>query len=257
MNFFIQGIAWIFTESHWTTTARQTGISDALTQHLILTGISIALTIIIAVPLGLFIGHTGKGRTFAIVSSNVARALPTLGILALLIVPLTGVIVIRSGYLPDVIVFVILGIPPLLAGVYAGLESVDRATIDAARAIGMTEWQILFKVEIPLGVQLIIGGLRSTSLQIIATVTIVSLYNTVTLGSFILSGIAQRDYVQMTAGAILVAALALIVDGLFAIVQRFAVPRGVSRGSTGRRNTTARGRTSSAAPTRTPIKEGN
>jgi osmoprotectant transport system permease protein len=257
MNLILQGFAWIFDSANWTTTARHNGIADALGNHLLLTGISLVLTILIAVPLGFYVGHTGKGRRLAIGASNVARALPTLGLLSLLLIPLTGVIFIRSGYLADVIVFVLLGIPPLLAGVYAGLESVDRATIDAARAIGMTEWQILVKVEIPLGMQLIIGGLRSTSLQIIATVTIASLYTTVTLGSFILSGLAQNDGVQITAGAILVAALALIVDGLFAIVQRFAVPRGVSRGSTGRRNTTARDRKRSVALTRTPIKEGN
>lgn len=257
MNLVLQGFAWIFDSRHWTTSARGTGIADALIQHLILTGISLVIVILIAVPLGLFIGHTGKGRSIAIATSNVARALPTLGLLALLIVPLTGVIVGRSGYLPDVIVFVLLGIPPLLAGVYSGLESVDRLTIDAARATGMTELQVLFKVEIPLGIQLIIGGVRSASLQIVATVTIASLYGAVTLGSFILTGLAANDYVEMAAGAIMVAALALIVDGLFAVVQRFAVPRGVSRGSTGRRNTTARGRQHSIAPQRTPIKEGN
>jgi osmoprotectant transport system permease protein len=257
VNLVLQGFGWIFDSKHWTTSLRGTGVLDALTQHLILTGVSLVVVILIAVPLGLYIGHTGKGRSVAIVTSNVARALPTLGLLALLIVPLTGVIIGRSGYLPDVIVFVILGIPPLLAGVYSGLESVDRLTIDAARATGMTELQVLLKVEIPLGIQLIIGGLRSTSLQIIATVTIASLYGAVTLGSFILTGLAANDYVEMTAGAILVAALALIVDGLFAIVQRFAVPRGVSRGSTGRRNTTARDRKRSVALTRTPIKEGN
>jgi osmoprotectant transport system permease protein len=257
VNIIGGGFAWIFDGAHWTTSARQTGIPDALVQHLALTGLSLLFTIIIAIPLGLFIGHTGRGRSVAIVSSNVARALPTLGVLALLIIPLTGVTFIAPGYLPDLIVFVILGIPPMLAGVYAGLESVDRVTIDAARAIGMTEFQILIKVEIPLGARLIIGGLRSTSLQIIATVTVAALYGQVNLGTYIASGLAQSDYIQMAAGAILVAALALIVDGLFAIVQRFAVPRGVSRGSTDRRNTTARGRKIFVAPTGTPIKEGN
>jgi osmoprotectant transport system permease protein len=257
MNLIVQGFAWIFDGAHWRTTSLQTGVSDALAQHLALSGLSLVATLIIALPLGLFIGHTGKGRSFAIVASNVARALPTLGVLALIIIPLSGVVFIAPGYLPDIIVFVILGIPPLLAGVYSGLESVDRATIDAARAIGMTELQILFKVEIPLGARLIVGGVRSTSLQIISTVTIAALYGQVNLGTFILSGLETADYVKMTAGAIMVAALALIVDGLFAIGQRFAVPRGVSRGTTDTRRNTARGRKIFVAPTGTPIKEGN
>ncbi|HEY5320616.1 MAG TPA: ABC transporter permease [Galbitalea sp.] len=256
MNLIIQGFQWIFDGAHWTTSALQTGIGYALAQHLLLTGISLALTIVIAVPIGLYIGHTGKGRGAAIVLSNVARALPTLGVLALLVIPLTGVDFIHPGYLADIIVFVILGIPPLLAGVYAGLESVDRATIDAARAIGMTELQILTKVEIPLGAQLIVGGLRATTLQIIATVTIAALYTQVNLGTFIASGLASNNYQELVAGAILIAALALIVDGILAIVQRFAVPRGVSRGTTERRNT-ARGRKISVASIGTPIKEGN
>jgi osmoprotectant transport system permease protein len=257
MNVILEGIAWIFDSAHWPTSASQTGIGDALVQHLALSGISILFTVIVALPLGLYIGHTGKGRSIAIVSSNVARAIPTLGLLALLIIPLIGVVFIRPGYLADIIVFVLLGVPPLLAGVYSGLESVDRLTIDAARAIGMSEWQILFKVEIPLAAQLMVGGLRSTSLQIIATVTIAALYTQVNLGSLVLSGLASQNVPELVAGAILVAALALVVDGLFAIAQRFALPRGVSRGRTDRRNTTARGRKIFVAPTGTPIKEGN
>jgi osmoprotectant transport system permease protein len=255
MNLIAQAFAWIFDSAHYKTTANGTGIPDALAQHLILTGFSLFVAIIIAVPLGLYIGHSGRGRTIAIVASNVARALPTLGLLAILLVVFPAVHFLPYGYAPNIIVFAVLGIPPLLAGAYAGLEAVDRQTIDAARAIGMTEWQILIRVEIPLGAGLIIGGLRSSTLQIIATVTIASAYGLVTLGTFIISGLAQADYVMMTAGAILVAALALIVDAILAIVQRFVVPRGVSRGTTKSRNT-ARGR-GIAANTGTPIMEGN
>jgi osmoprotectant transport system permease protein len=143
----------------------------------------------------------------------------------------------------------------MLAGGYAGLESVDRQTIDAARAVGMTEWQVLTKVEIPLGMQLIFGGIRSAILQIIATVTVGSLFGLTSLGTYLTSGLAQNDYVQLLAGAILVAALALLVDGILAIVQRFVVPRGVSRGSAKKRNT-ARGAGIAATPG-TPIMEGN
>lgn len=255
MNLIVQAISWIFDPAHWTTTARLTGIPDALGQHLALSGLSLIVAVIIALPLGLFIGHTGKGRNVAIVASNIARALPTLGLLSILILLVPNIPILPAGYPAEIIVFAVLAIPPLLAGAYAGLESVDRQTIDAARAIGMTEWQVLTKVEIPLGIALILGGLRSSALQIIATVTIASLFGQTSLGTYLANGLAQSDYVQMTAGAILVAALALIVDGLLALVQRFVVPRGVSRGTTKTRNT-ARGR-GMAANTGTPIMEGN
>jgi osmoprotectant transport system permease protein len=254
MNLIFQAFAWIFDTSHWTTTASLTGIPDALEQHLALTGVSLLVAVVIAMPLGLYIGHTGTGRNVAIVASNVARAIPTLGLLSILILPLAAVNFIAPGYLAGTIVFALLAIPPLLAGGYAGIESVDRQTIDAARAVGMTEWQVLTKVEIPLGMRLIFGGLRSAILQIIATVTVGSLFGLTSLGTYLTNGLAQNDLVQLLAGAILVAALALIVDGLLVIVQRFVVPRGVSRGSTKKRNT-ATGRTL-AAPPRTPITEG-
>jgi osmoprotectant transport system permease protein len=205
---------------------------------------------VIATPIGLFIGHTGRGRGAAILLSNAARAIPTLGLLSILTHTLS------IGLLPPIIVFVILGIPPMLAGAYSGLESVDRAPIDAARAIGMTEWQILLRVEIPLAAALLIGGLRATTLQIVATVALASFFGNDTLGSFVFEGIASRNFVEMIGGAITIAALALLIDGLLALVQRFAVPRGVSRGAAKGKKTTARG-TSSGTAAASPLQEGN
>jgi osmoprotectant transport system permease protein len=252
MNLIIQGFAWIFAPIHWTTTALQTGIPDALSQHLILSGISLLIAAIIALPLGLYIGHSGTGRSVAVIASNIGRALPSLGLLSILLLVINDPSWLPSGYLANVIVFVLLGIPAILAGGYAGLEQVNRQTIDAARAVGMTEWQILVKVEIPLGAGLIVGGLRSGALQIIATVTISAVFGQVSLGTFIQGGNQSADYPQLIAGAILVAALALIVDGILALVQRFVVPRGLTRATTKTRNTTARGVVSAL-----PIKEGN
>jgi osmoprotectant transport system permease protein len=257
MNLIFQGFAWIFDPKHYVTTASGgVGIPDALVQHLLLSAVSLVISMIIAIPIGLYIGHTGKGRGGAIVVSNIARALPSLGLLSILLLLINDPSWLPGGYLANVIVYVVLGIPPLLAGAYAGLEQVDRQTIDAARAIGMTEFQVLSKVEIPLGAALIVGGIRSSALQIIATVTIASVFGQVSLGTYIEGGYLQGDYVQMTAGAIMVAALALIVDGILALVQKFAVPRGVSRGSTDRRNTARREKFFAATPG-TPIKEGN
>lgn len=257
MNLILQGFAWIFDPKHWSTTSTSVGIGPALVDHLVLTGISLLITLLIALPLGFYIGHTGKGRNIAIISSNVARAVPTLGLIALLILLIPHLQLIPDFYLPNVIVYVLLGIPSTLAGAYAGLESIDRQTIDAARAVGMTEMQILLKVEIPLGAGVILGGIRSTTLQIVSTVTVASFLGLTSLGSFIVDGLEQGDYVKMVGGAILVAALALILDGLLALVQRFASPRGVSRGATKDKSNTARGATSASTQPRTPITEGN
>ncbi|HEY0260950.1 MAG TPA: ABC transporter permease subunit [Lacisediminihabitans sp.] len=247
MNLILQGLQWIFDPAHWSTGGGTVPIGARIGEHLYYTGVSLLVTVLIAVPLGLVIGHTGRGRGVAIVVSNAARALPTLGLYAALLLAL------GFGLAPIAIVLVILGIPPLLAGVYAGIESVDPQTVDAARAMGMTESQILFTVEIPLGLALILGGFRSAALQLIATVTIAGYFGFGGgLGHYLTFGLSQNDYPQMVAGAILVIALALAVDGILAVIQRFAVPR-VSRGTTG---TARRGAIPSPAQTRALIKEG-
>jgi len=118
----------------------------------------------------------------------------------------------------------------VLAGAYSGLESVDRAPIDAARAIGMTGWQVFAKVELPLALPLVIGGIRSGALQVIATWTVAAILPVGGLGRFLIDGIAVQNYPEMLGGSIIVIALALVSDGLFAIVQRLVVPRGVVAG---------------------------
>jgi len=244
----LDAISWILDPAHWDSVNYQAGIREELLAHLWVTLVSVVIVAAIALPVGLYIGHTGKGRRVAIAAANVVRAVPTFGLLSLLF------ILIGIGVGPGLLVFVLLGVPPLLAGAYAGLEAIDRQTIDAARAMGHTEWQILFRVELPLAAPLILGGLRSTVLQVIASVTLVSNFGINSLGDFILGGLASRDYVQVVAGSVLVTALALLVDALLALLERAAVPRGVSRGD-GR--TTARGRRVRTAPTGTPIAEGN
>ena len=237
---FAGAFAFLFDPENWSM------IADWIRVSLLTMLVSVAVVVVIAMPLGFLIGHTGRGRGFAIFVSNGARALPTLGLLAVLILAL-GI-----GLLPVVIVLVILGIPPMLAGTYAGVESVDRQTSDAARAMGMTEWQIVARVEWPLAAPLVIGGLRSTVLQVFSTTTIASAYSFGGLGRPLIDGIAQNNYVLVTAGAILVAVIALILEGVLALVQRLAAPRGVPQ-TDGR---TRRVRHSTPQTTGQPIQEG-
>ena len=247
MNYVAEALAYIFDAANW---AGPTGIAQRFAEHLIYTGLSMLIALAIALPLGLYIGHTGRGRNLVIAITSAARAVPTFG-LVLFVILFTGL-----GLWPLVFVLVVLAIPPVLAGIYSGLESIDRTTIDAARATGMSEWQILARVEIPLGLPLIIGGIRSGTLQVIATATIAGYISLGALGRFLIEGLALHKYELTIVGAILVIALALAADGILALVQRLVVPRGVSLGTT--RPTTTTTRRSSRPPRaqRTPITEG-
>lgn len=230
MNLLWSALAWIVDPAHWIPGSRSPlPIQERLVEHLTYTAIAIIIAAVIALPLGFYIGHTGKGRQFVIAFTGSMRALPTLGLLFFLLM-VFGYFLSYSDapIIGATIAFVILAIPSMLAGAYAGLESVDRQTIDAARANGMTEAQILFQVEIPLALPLIIGGVRAAVLQVIATVTIASYAGLGGLGRIITAGIGLNDYDLILGGALLVTALALGVDGLFAFVQRATATRGLT-----------------------------
>ena len=218
MNLVIDALAWLADPANWTGTG---SIPQRLVEHLWVSLVVLAIAAAIALPVGGAVGHTGRGREFAVRVSGGLRALPTLGVLTLF-----G-LWIGIGLRAPILALVILAIPPLLAGAYAGFESVDRRTIDAARAMGMREGQIVGKVELPLGMPIVVGGIRSATLQIIATATLAAYIADEGLGRFIFSGLKTRDYGEMLGGSILVILLALLVDGLFAIAQRLVVPAGV------------------------------
>jgi osmoprotectant transport system permease protein len=218
MNLVIDALAWLADPANWTGAG---SIPQRLVEHLWVSLVVLAIAAAIALPVGGAVGHTGRGRELAVRVSGGLRALPTLGVLTLF-----G-LWIGIGLRAPILALVILAIPPLLAGAYAGFESVDRRTIDAARAMGMREGQIVGKVELPLGMPIVVGGIRSATLQIIATATLAAYIADEGLGRFIFSGLKTRDYGEMLGGSILVILLALLVDGLFAIAQRLVVPAGV------------------------------
>lgn len=218
MNLLIDGFAWVLDPANWSGVG---SIPQRLWEHIWISALVLVIASAIALPAGALIGHTGKGRELAVMISGGLRALPTLGVLTLF-----G-LWIGIGLGAPIIALVILAIPPLLAGAYAGFESVDRRTIDAARAMGMREVQVVGKVEVPLGLPIIVGGIRSATLQIIATATLAAYIADDGLGRFIFAGLKTRNYDEMLGGSILVILLALIVDGIFAITQRLVVPAGV------------------------------
>ena len=220
MNLFADALAWLFSPERL---EGPYALPILLGQHLYYTIVSVLIAAAIAVPAGWIIGHTGRGREIAVAISGAARAIPSFGLMILLVL-LLGVLRVPEA---AIITFVILAIPSLLAGAYTGLEAIDRRVIDAARATGMTEWQIFWKVEVPLGLPLLVGGLRAATLQVIATVTIAAYVNLGGLGWPIIQGIPLQRFDQVLGGAILVALLALIADLLMALAQHAAVPTGI------------------------------
>ncbi|MFF1574525.1 ABC transporter permease [Leifsonia sp. NPDC058292] len=218
----LAAFAWLGDPAHW---SGPDGIPNRLSEHIGYSLLTLFIAGIIAIPVGLAIGHTGRFRGLAIGLSGALRAIPTLGLLVYL-----AVATLNLSIIPPLIALTILAIPPLLAGAYSGVESVDKRTVDAARAMGMTELQILTKVELPLSLPLVIGGLRSAALQVIATWTVAAILPVGGLGRYLIDGLAVRRYDEMLAGSILVVALALIADGIFALIQRLVVPRGVTAG---------------------------
>lgn len=216
MSVLSDTVDWFTDPEHWSGSG---GVPARVTEHLGYTGLTLLVTAAVAVPLGLYIGHTQRFRTLAIGVTGALRALPTLGILVWF------TLLVGIGLTAPILALVLLAIPPLLAGVYSGVESVDPQTVDAARAQGLTEWQILWRVEVPIGLPLIVGGLRSTTLQVVATATVAAYVSLGGLGRFIFDGQSVRDYPQMAAGSIVVVALALVLDGLFALAQGAAQRR--------------------------------
>ncbi|MGC0363016.1 osmoprotectant transport system permease protein [Rhodococcus sp. 27YEA15] len=215
MNIFTGAWDYIADPANW---SGDTGIGNRIVEHLWYSFLAVVVAAAIAVPIGLLIGHLRRGQIVVVSLVNALRSLPTLGLLTFL------VLLMGLGVMPPILALVILGIPPLLAGTYAGIANVDQGVVEAARAMGMTELQVLLRVEIPNALPLILGGLRNATLQVIATATVAAYVNLGGLGRYIFDGLALYKYDRVIVGAVLVALLALIVDGLLALLVWASVP---------------------------------
>lgn len=223
-------LAWLADPVHW---SGPDGIPRRILEHLYYSGLALLAAAVIAIPAGLAIGHTGRGRFLVVNLAGAARAIPSLGLLFLMVMLLFPRLRGELAFLvPSLVALVVLAVPPIMAGAYAGVEGVDPAARDAARGMGMTGPGVLRSVELPIALPLIFSGLRSAALQIIATATIAAVVGLNGLGRFLIDGQQTRDFPQMVAGALVVAVLALAVDLVFALVQRYAVSPGLtSRGA--------------------------
>jgi osmoprotectant transport system permease protein len=213
---FIDAIAWLADGDNWTGSA---GIPTRFVQHVGLTAVSVTFACLVALPIGLWLGHVGKGGTLAVNISNVGRAVPTFAVLVLLsLTPL------RFSIWTTVIALVLFAIPPILTNTYVGMREVDRDAVGVAHGMGMDGWQVLRKVELPLAVPLIMTGVRLATVQVVATATLAAFVAGPGLGRIITSGFGRQDVAQIVAGAILVAILALLVEGVLEWTQRRVDP---------------------------------
>jgi osmoprotectant transport system permease protein len=223
--------AWMTDGAHW---QGSDGITHRLIEHLGYSLTALIIASLVAIPLGLYIGHTGRGRFLVVNLAGAARAIPSLGLLFVAVLWLGPKFNGDIAFLaPAGLVLVVLAIPPILSGAYAGVEGVEPAARDAARGMGMHGREVLRHVELPCAMPLIMSGIRSATLQVIATATIAAVVGLGGLGRFLIDGLAVRDTPQTASGAVLVALLALAVDMVLALVQRSVV----SRGLTGRYDT--------------------
>ncbi|HEY4768212.1 MAG TPA: ABC transporter permease [Candidatus Limnocylindria bacterium] len=225
MEFLGEVAAWFSDPASW---EGRNSIPLRLWEHVSLSATALALGVLIALPIGLAIGHSGRGARSVVAVTNTGRAIPSLGWLGM-VLPITLVLFERGGlgFLPALIALVALAIPPIVTNTYAGLREVDRELIDAARGMGMSERRILAAVEVPIALPVILAGIRSSAVQVVATATLAAVVAGGTLGDFILQGIFVRDLPRVFGAALMVAALALATEGLFALLQRLATPPGL------------------------------
>ncbi|MFF1561371.1 ABC transporter permease [Streptomyces sp. NPDC058279] len=208
---------WLTDGANW---AGENGVWHRLGEHVFVSGVALGVACAVALPLGLWLGHLGKGGALAVNVSNVGRAVPVFAVLALFMVsPLRS-----AGYLPTVIALVLFAIPPLLTNAYVGMREVDRSVVEAARGMGMSGSQLFLRVELPLARGLVMTGLRSGAVQVIATATIAAMVGQGGLGRIITAGFNTYNTAQVVAGAVLVALLALLVEGALVAADRL-LPR--------------------------------
>jgi osmoprotectant transport system permease protein len=233
MDLLNRTLLWLTDPAHW---AGPNGIPARLLEHVGLSAVSLLLAVAIALPVGLWIGHTRRFTWVAVNSANLWRALPSLALIAM-VLPITAAIDPQAGFkvYPTVVAMIVLAVPPVLVNTQAGITGVERDIVEAGRGQGMSEWQILTRVELPLAVPVIVAGIRSAAIQIVATATLGAILGFGGLGRYLVEGFATFSLggdAEVVAGAILVGGLVLAVEALFAVFQYAITPRGLRRRAT-------------------------
>ena len=219
MNVVNEVIAWLTDPAQW---SGPEGIPVRTLQHLGYSLLATAIAAAIALPIGVLIGHTGRGAVFAVNLTNLGRAIPTLGIIILVFI-LAG-----FGIVPVLVALTALAVPPIVTNSYVGVRSVDPEVREAAEGMGMRGRQVLWKVELPVAMPLIMAGIRTSTVQVVATATLAAYVGLGGLGRYLIDGFSQRDLPEVVGGAILVAVLALLIELALARLQTLVVSRGLA-----------------------------
>lgn len=225
IEFLSAVVSWLTDPATWSGNG---GIGARLWEHAWISGISLVASVAIGLPLGLLVGHTGRGASQVVAVANIGRAVPSLGLLGLaflLLLPLG----LGVGPLPGVVALVALGVPPIIVNAHAGLREVDAELVEAARGMGMRERQVLMRVEVPIAAPVILAGVRTSAVQIVATATLVAVVGGGTLGQLIIAGFNTGDDVRIFGSALLVALLSIATELAFAALQRAATSPGLRR----------------------------
>ncbi len=212
-------VRWLTAGEQW---RGEQGIPHRLLQHVGLSALVLVVALAVAVPLGLWLGHRGRGATAVVALANVARAVPSFGLIVL------GVVAFGIGAGPVVVALVVLAVPPILVNTSTAVREVDADLKEAARGQGLSEVQLLRQVEVPAGIPLILAGIRTAAVLVVATATLAAVVPGVGgLGPYIVDGIGQQDRPKAVGGAVLVAGLAALTEGFLAVVQRLVTPAGL------------------------------
>ena len=218
MDVVTQAFQWLNDPLNW---QGPDGVLALTWAHVVVSVVAVLLAAVVALPLGLWLGHRGRGATVGVVVANTTRALPTLALLTLLAA--SGLF----GNTATVLACAVFAVPPLLSGAVTGLGDVDPDVRDAARGVGLSGARSLWSVEVPLAVPPIAAGVRTGAVQVLATVPLAALVGGRSLGTIVVEGFGTQRYGQVLAGGLLVAALCLVAEGVLAVVQRLVTPRGL------------------------------
>lgn len=211
---------WFTDPANWTG---PNGIPTRTLQHIWISFAAMVIALVVALPLGLFLGHKRKGTLLASNVGNVGRAVPTLGVLIIL----ASIAAIGVGDLAAILALAIFAIPPLLTNTFTGIAGVDDEVRDAAVGMGMGGAAVLWRVELPLAVPLVAAGIRTATVQVVATSSLAAVVGSGGLGRYVVDGFALQDTTLIVAGAILTAAISLAAEGAMALAQRSATPKGI------------------------------
>jgi osmoprotectant transport system permease protein len=223
MSLLTDTVRWFTDPAHW---QGSDAVPKRILEHLELSGLAVLIACAIALPIGLYLGHTGRFGFVAVNVANVGRALPSLALLAFAL-PIALTLGLGLGFWPTLIAIVPLALSPVLTNAYVALRAVDRDVIESARGMGLSELGILRRVEVPLALPLILSGIRTGAVNVVATATLGAIVAGGGLGRYIVDGLALQEYDRLFAGALLVALLAIVVEVTFSTFERLTTSPGI------------------------------